>query len=688
MNRSFVSSLALLLPTALIAAITLAASGHKPQGNAPGASAEMPASWARLSEQDRGESFGGSNPPNGPALGGGACCFPDDCADVASESECASLGGVYLEGESCADGACGVGACCTDPAGCVEIDAYSCITGGREFAGAGTFCIDDPCEFGVGACCFGEECQTISEDDCIAQGGVWLGPGENCTLEPCVLGACCVGEECFHVARYECDDLGGEFLPGLDCIDNPCVEPSDCPDDTIFSQSKDGPDDFLAMTSEASRGLRRFDRFSEVAGAIERITWWGLDLEYVGGSFIECVESDPTFEIIFHEDAGGFIGDPVCSYTLTATRTPLGISYLGAELNEYEVTLPEPCVLVRGWISIVGLGDPDCWFLWMSAGMGESYCEGCIAPIEDWDVSVCLRGVEGGVFGACCDDDLGDCAEDVEITDCTAENQRFVPDGTCDDLDPPCGVLTGACCLPDASCEILLEEECAAIDGNWLGAFTLCRWCPCITPCVEGGEPEGEVICEDGYVDDFNGGCFSEPPVWSRIHFGDVICGTSGVFALGGDNVPDFDWYEIILDDSETIMTWSVKAEFPARVVIVDGTGGCDGEVLAAVDGFECDELSLTVTVGPGTYWLIVFPRAFSDSAACGARYVASLTRPAPPCLADINDDAMVNVLDLLSLLGAWGPCPPPCPQDLNDDGQVNVLDLLLLLDMWGPCPV
>lgn len=50
---------------------------------------------------------------------------------------------------------------------------------------------------------------------------------------------------------------------------------------------------------------------------------------------------------------------------------------------------------------------------------------------------------------------------------------------------------------------------------------------------------------------------------------------------------------------------------------------------------------------------------------------------------ADINDDHIVNVSDLLDLLGNWGNCPG-CPEDLNFDDSVNVTDLLLMLSKWG----
>ena len=55
------------------------------------------------------------------------------------------------------------------------------------------------------------------------------------------------------------------------------------------------------------------------------------------------------------------------------------------------------------------------------------------------------------------------------------------------------------------------------------------------------------------------------------------------------------------------------------------------------------------------------------------------------PCPADINGDNVVDVLDLLAVLAAWGD--PGGVEDINGDGIVDVLDLLELLAAWGPCP-
>jgi hypothetical protein len=56
----------------------------------------------------------------------------------------------------------------------------------------------------------------------------------------------------------------------------------------------------------------------------------------------------------------------------------------------------------------------------------------------------------------------------------------------------------------------------------------------------------------------------------------------------------------------------------------------------------------------------------------------------------DINEDGVVGVPDLLSVINAWGPCGPPtaCLSDIapaeNGDGVVGVPDLLMVINNWG----
>jgi hypothetical protein len=57
----------------------------------------------------------------------------------------------------------------------------------------------------------------------------------------------------------------------------------------------------------------------------------------------------------------------------------------------------------------------------------------------------------------------------------------------------------------------------------------------------------------------------------------------------------------------------------------------------------------------------------------------------------DVNADGVIDLLDLLLVLAAWGPAPAPCPpypaEDVNMDGSIDALDVLEVLSAWGPLP-
>jgi parallel beta-helix repeat protein/predicted outer membrane repeat protein len=57
-------------------------------------------------------------------------------------------------------------------------------------------------------------------------------------------------------------------------------------------------------------------------------------------------------------------------------------------------------------------------------------------------------------------------------------------------------------------------------------------------------------------------------------------------------------------------------------------------------------------------------------------------------CPGDYDSDGDVNVVDILGVIGDWGPCNPdaPCPSDFNGDGVVGVNDVLIVISAWGPC--
>ncbi|MHC4990038.1 MAG: hypothetical protein ACYTGC_03570, partial [Planctomycetota bacterium] len=113
--------------------------------------------------------------------------------------------------------------------------------------------------------------------------------------------------------------------------------------------------------------------------------------------------------------------------------------------------------------------------------------------------------------------------------------------------------------------------------------------------------------------------------------------------------------------------------------VSITGKGGSPECIFAWLTSPEGDGVSFFSQPGSG-----LLPADF-DLSLCINRPVEQ----GPNCPADIVEDKVVNVDDLVELILAWGPCPAPCPPycvgDIIPDCVVNVDDLVKLILDWGP---
>lgn len=231
--------------------------------------------------------------------------------------------------------------------------------------------------------------------------------------------------------------------------------------------------------------------------------------------------------------------------------------------------------------------------------------------------------LEGGDFGACCNDALGTCVDGVQIADCPAP-MRFVPNATCDTLDPPCGAALGPCCHGDGTCTLTTAAQCT--DGVWLGPAATCAQCPCFLPCPSGAIAENEACGTDT-----NGGCDTQIQAFELIAIGQSVCGT--VWQENFQN--DVDWFQVTLA-ATTQLTWTVEAEFPVFTGLlgqtIEGLPGCDnltGSFTAEGTGAgDCQPVMITSPpLAAGTYYLVIATNTGEAiSCAYGNRYVATLT--------------------------------------------------------------
>ncbi|MHC5023689.1 MAG: hypothetical protein ACYTGG_07235 [Planctomycetota bacterium] len=87
-----------------------------------------------------------------------------------------------------------------------------------------------------------------------------------------------------------------------------------------------------------------------------------------------------------------------------------------------------------------------------------------------------------------------------------------------------------------------------------------------------------------------------------------------------------------------------------------------------------------------GTTYPVFYTRenlAVPTTASAARLEVTVVVPDGPVTTGDVNADGVVDIVDLLALLSAWGACDC-CPEDLNEDGVVDIVDLLALLANWS----
>lgn len=100
--------------------------------------------------------------------------------------------------------------------------------------------------------------------------------------------------------------------------------------------------------------------------------------------------------------------------------------------------------------------------------------------------------------GACCDDLLGTCVENVPVANCMGFVSRYIDGGTCADFDPPCGV--GVCCTTSGCVETTRTACLLDPDGYYFWPAIFCTSTTC-DDCDGNGVPDGVEIAIDASLD-------------------------------------------------------------------------------------------------------------------------------------------------------------------------------------------
>ncbi len=311
--------------------------------------------------------------------------------------------------------------------------------------------------------------------------------------------------------------------------------------------------------------------------------------------------------------------------------------------------------------------------------------------IDTWSTPYCIPEFDLCIVDTTCEalenDDCANATEINEVVDLafSTDPATFDGGGTClsspniwycytatetgnatislcgSDYDTKMAVYDGCTCEPlgtelacnDDACGVQSEVEIPVTAGNsylvevggyssntGTGILNISVSEPCVYECPEGSTPEGEVCLTDESIDDTNGGCNSEPPVFGSLSCGETVCGEFSTYLFGGSNYRDTDWYLLLLDGWYEV-TLDAEGGFPIVFGFAEqyvlGVPGCDNitgylNPYAAVD--ECTPASVVATLPPGTYIVFVSGQDYSGYTCAAGPWKYGITATCVPTAA------------------------------------------------------
>jgi hypothetical protein len=169
--------------------------------------------------------------------------------------------------------------------------------------------------------------------------------------------------------------------------------------------------------------------------------------------------------------------------------------------------------------------------------------------------------------------------------------------------------------------------------------------------------------------------------------FTNISATTDGPPVPGSCGFPDDQiekdvWFRFFALCTGTATADICNSNFDTRIAVYgpECPGGPDELLVCDDDGCGLQSI-VTFPVQQGSFYLIRIG-GFADEQGSGM-LTLTCEEDVVECDGDLNGDAVVDVEDLLDLLGNWGSSGTG---DINEDGIVDVEDLLILLGNWGDC--
>jgi len=192
-------------------------------------------------------------------------------------------------------------------------------------------------------------------------------------------------------SSIEGEDEGEGTPEGEGAADNAA-----CPDNALQSQSPDTISElFEVRLSDANKNRIVYENFSDLAEPVSGLVWWGFGVD-TNNSEAVCVRDPDAFRVTFYTDGGG------APLTMQDTRDVLPVvetafAFLGGPtVLRYEVSFDTPIPLTTGWVSIQGIDNPPCDWVWYPSlegdGLAVQEIVGTSQTIIEFNPAICFIG--------------------------------------------------------------------------------------------------------------------------------------------------------------------------------------------------------------------------------------------------------------------------------------------------------
>lgn len=449
------------------------------------------------------------------------------------------------------------------------------------------------------------------------------------------------------------------------------------------TQNCQQPDTIDALTSNRTGFVTADDFRPQTTGSVTEICWWGAYSKIVSGNVIDCQGENPdTFRVRYFNDAGGFPGAVLASFSQTdATLTVMGPVITGEMVAglvpEYAFTATHPSVpVVAGqcyWVEISN-DTGTCTWSWEVSAQGDDWAmqdgDGVNPPdgyeLSEFllrDMAFCLN-IPLSVGAPCGPPDNPACPG---TEDCCAEAPPGLPPGCNDEL-----CCERVCACDPLCCDPLVgwDEFCATTGladtgcGAQLLCPQVCSFCGAATAgdcCSANGTPScDDTICCNAVCADDPFCCETE---WDSVCAGETA-------ALPAE-----------------CPTCSSACGDPAAgdCCAANETPGCSDAVccgaVCACDSFCCTVRWDEFCAGPG-----------AGNSGCGAEVLCTDLCGCPNTCGDVNGDGANDMKDFALFANCFG-LPPDTSQDcrcsdLNGDGSIDLDDYALFESLFGSSSV